>query len=102
MNYETLSSASASPTGTVADSRGNYRRTLTDFRALDRALSSGDLAAAREAFIRLQEDSPPLAEAASRDPFPHDNFHLRALKALGRALISGDLPGAKRAFHQFQ
>ncbi|MBI2517013.1 MAG: hypothetical protein HYV95_08860 [Opitutae bacterium] len=81
---------------------GNYRRILSDYRALDHALLAGDLPRAREAFARLQEDSPPIAAALSNHPFPTGNAHLRALKELGRSLLNGDLPGAKQAFHQFQ
>jgi len=102
MNSETALSVPPPVSGPVPNAKGNYRRTFADYLALDRALAIDDLRAAREAFARLQEDSPPLAQAVSTDPFPHDNFHLRALKELGRALVSGDLRRAKHAFHRFQ
>jgi hypothetical protein len=89
---------SANPFG---GSPRDYRWTYSDFRALDRALVSDDLDAARDAFARLQEDSSVLAEAVSNHPFPSDTPHLRAIKELGRYLLSGDLPGAKMAFHRF-
>lgn len=79
----------------------NSPRTFADIRALDRALIQEDLPAARAAFNRLQEDSPVIAEALSRHPFPAETRPLRALKALGRCLLSGDLPRARRAFELF-
>jgi len=69
---------------------------------MENALLSGDLAAAREAFTRLIEDSPPLAELLSKNPFPRDNFRLRAFKKLGRCLTNGDLQGAKVAAEEYQ
>ena len=102
MNSETVLSALPHGAGASVHGKGNYRRTFADYLALDRALAVDDLKAARAAFARLQEDSPPIAEAVSSHPFPHDNFHLRALKELGRALMTGDLRRAKHAFHRFQ
>ena len=81
---------------------GKYWRTYTDFSALEHALLSGDLSAARDAFDRLKEDSPTIAAALSRDPFPNDNCRLRAFKELGRCLLARDLHGAKLAAQQFQ
>ncbi|HVU18646.1 MAG TPA: hypothetical protein VHD32_17210 [Candidatus Didemnitutus sp.] len=81
--------------------RGSYRRTFSDFLALDRALMADDLVAAQEAFARLQDDSIELADAVSRHPFPSDTPHVRALKDLGRALIDGDLMGAKKSLLRF-
>lgn len=84
-----------------AELSGNYRRTYADIRALDRALILEDLPAARDAFNRLQKDSPLIAEAVSHDPIPVRSRPLRALKALGRCLLRGNLPGARRAFELF-
>ena len=69
---------------------------------MENALLSGDLQAARDAFTRLIEDSPPLADLLSRNPLPHENGHLRAFKELGRCLHSGDLQGAKVAAEEYQ
>jgi hypothetical protein len=80
---------------------GSHRRIYADIRALDRALVSEDLTAARAAFIRLQEDSPLIAEAVSHDPFPVKTRPQAALKTLDRCLLSGDRPGAPPAFDAF-
>jgi hypothetical protein len=84
-----------------AEINGNYRRTLSDYHALDRALLASDLSGACTAFTRLQVDLPGLATSLSGDPFRGENSHLRALRALGRCLLSGNLQRAKRAFRQF-
>lgn len=89
--------AGSSGTATIRASRRLY----ADISALDRALVLSDLAAARAAFDRLQEDSPLIADAVSHDPFPVKTRPLRALKTLGRCLLSGDLPRARRAFESF-
>ncbi|HEY8996205.1 MAG TPA: hypothetical protein VIM71_16180 [Lacunisphaera sp.] len=80
---------------------GNYRRTYADLRALDRALILEDLSAARDAFNRLQQDSPLIAKVMSRELFPIKSRPLRAIKALGRCLLRGNLSAARRAFELF-
>ena len=69
---------------------------------MENALLAGDIVAAREAFARLIEDAPPLAEMLSRNPFPRNNCRLRAFKKLGRCLLTGDLKGAKVAAEEYQ
>lgn len=81
---------------------GTYHRTYSDFRSMENALLSGDVVAARDAFARLIEDSPPLAELLSRNPFPQKNGRLRAFQKLGRCLHSGDLHGALVAAEEYQ
>ena|ERR1035437_3514881 len=82
--------------------KGTYRRTYADFRGMESALLLGDVQAAREAFSRLIEDSPPLAAMLSKNPFPQDNPRLRAFKELGHCLQNGDLEGAKVAAEEYQ
>ena len=101
MLNETLPHVSARVSQSGTELPRNYRRTFADIRALDRALVEEDLPAARAAFSRLQEDSPLIAEAVSRDPFPVKTRPLRALKTLGRCLLIGDLPRARQAFEMF-
>jgi hypothetical protein len=97
-----LVTTGGTPGGTSAHSSGKYRRTFTDFRSLERALLFDDCLAARDAFTRLIEDSPLLAETFSRNPFPQDSTRVRSFKELGRSLQNGDLHGAKRAYELFQ
>lgn len=101
MLTEIASTVSAPVTSSGTEIPGNYRRTYADIRALDRALARDDLPAAREAFSRLQEDSPLIAGAVSHDPFPVKTRPLQALKDLGHCLLRGDLAGAKQAFDLF-
>lgn len=102
MLTETPHAVSARDHGRETDPRRNAsRRTYADIRALDRALVLDDLPAARAAFRRLQEDSPFIAAALSRDPFPIKTRPLQALQTLGRCLLRGNLPGARRAFEMF-
>lgn len=77
------------------------RRLYADIRALDRALVLADLPGARAAFARMQEDSPVIAEAVTRDPFPIEPRPIRALQTLAHCLLRGNLPGARRAFELF-
>ncbi len=77
------------------------RRLYADIRALDRALLQADLSAARAAFERMQRDSPVIADAVSRHPFPAEPRPIRALQTLARCLLQGNLPGARRAFELF-
>jgi hypothetical protein len=101
MLTETDPRVSARVTSGIEQVRNN-RRIYTDIRALDRALVSEDLTAARAAFNQLQEDSPLIAGAVSHDPFPvKARRPLRALQTLERCLASGDLPGARQAFDSF-
>lgn len=86
---------------TQSGPHGNTRRVYADIRALDRALVLADLPAARQAFTRLQTDSPFIADALSRDPFPPRTRPLKALKVLGRCLVKGNLTGARQAFEMF-
>ena len=103
MNPKTvLQSIATNVARTVTDLPGNYRQTYSDFRALERALFADDLAVAREAYIRIQTDSPSISAALSRNPFPVDNRRLRAFKKLGHCLMVGDLNGARQAATKFQ
>jgi hypothetical protein len=99
MITETAPHVSASVT--QGGPHGNYRRIYADMRALDRALVLADLPAARQAFTRLQTDSPFIADALSRDPFPAKTRPLKALKVLGRCLRKDNLTGARQAFELF-
>jgi hypothetical protein len=69
---------------------------------MENALLAGDVQSAREAFTRLIDDSPPLADLLSRNPFPQENGRLRAFKELGRCLNSGDIQGARVAAEEYQ
>ncbi|MDQ5980545.1 MAG: hypothetical protein QG602_3522 [Verrucomicrobiota bacterium] len=84
-----------------AGAPGNAHRTFAEIRALDRALALADIAAARQAFTRLQQNSPVIAEALSREPFTVKTRPLKALKVLGHCLLKGNLAGARRAFELF-
>ncbi|RXK54513.1 hypothetical protein ESB00_01025 [Oleiharenicola lentus] len=92
------------PARSGRDDAGLYRtsrRLYADIRALDRALVQADLSAARAAFERMQQDSPVIAEAVSRHPFPTEPRPSRALQTLARCLLQGNLTGARRAFELF-
>jgi hypothetical protein len=101
MLTETSPQVSAGVTQSGPELSGNYRRTYANMRALDRALALADLPAARRAFDRLQSDSPFIADALSRDPFPAKTRPLKALKVLGHCLLKGNLTGARHAFELF-
>ena len=101
MHTETPHRASVRVSGREAALPRLSRRLYADIRALDRALVLADLPAARAAFERMQQDSPVIADAVSRHPFPTEPRPIRALQALGRSLLRGNLPRARRAFELF-
>ena len=86
-------------TGVQANSAFQQRR--NDFQALSKALQSGDLAGAQQAFASLQQDGPKRAQNAQNGS-GGDSKVGDAFKALGQALQSGDLAGAQQAFASLQ
>lgn len=96
-----FSPVAAEDHGTLSPEK-TYRRIYADFRSMENALFSGNIEAARDAFTRLIDESPPLAELLSRNPFPKNNSRLRAFKEFGRCLGSGDLRGARLAAEKYQ
>jgi hypothetical protein len=101
MLTETTPRVSAEVTQGGAAQRRYDRRTYVNMCALDRALARSDLSAARQAFDRLQTESPFIAEALSRDPFPQKTRPLKALRVLGHCLLKGNLAGARHAIEHF-
>lgn len=102
MNPETLFPPATGEVLCEGKLQGKYRRTYTDYCALERALLADNIGAALDAFVRLLEDAPSLAEALSRVPFPTDSSRLLAFQELGHCLVTDDLKGAKRALMRFQ
>ncbi|MBI1777946.1 MAG: hypothetical protein HYR63_21625 [Proteobacteria bacterium] len=75
---------------------------LANFKALQEAVKSGDLAGAKKAFAALQKS----AQLGGQDPNgqlfgPNDQLN-NDFKALGDALDAGNLPDAKKAFAKLQ
>jgi hypothetical protein len=77
-----------------------------DLRGLQKALASGSLAAAQQAFSRFQQDLQGIRPQTggvrpSADVNPQSTTRADA-EALQKALNSGDLPAAERAFIRLQ
>jgi len=76
------------------DNTNPYAQVKQDFQNLGKALQSGNLSDAQQAFATLQQDSPSSGQSkGSSNTAMHD---------LGNALQSGDLSGAQQAFAQIQ
>lgn len=65
----------------------------SDFKALEQALNSGDLAGAQKAYSTIQQNAP---DKSGNNPFSTD------FNAVGQALSSGDLGTAQSAFAKLQ
>lgn len=77
-----------------------------DLRGLQKALASGNLGAAQQAFNRFQQDLQGIRPQqngvqASADVNPQSATR-NDLEALQKALNSGDLPAAEQAFQQLR
>ncbi|HVY70946.1 MAG TPA: hypothetical protein VHH73_13520 [Verrucomicrobiae bacterium] len=66
---------------------------MKDFKALDRALQSGDLQAAQDAFATFQKDT----QNRPKPPGGENSQAARNFQTLQSALQSGDLQGAQKA-----
>ncbi len=76
-----------------------FRQRANDFQALAKALESGDLEAAKEAFASIQANAPkgpPPGEGSGREKIK------AGFEALAEALESGNIEDAKAAFETLQ
>jgi hypothetical protein len=90
-----------SPT-TLQNSRQQWQQ---DFQSLGKALQSGDLSGAQEAFQALQQlrSNAPMLQTGQTGQAKSSSNPLSAdVSALGSALQSGDLSGAQAAFSKLQ
>ena len=76
-----------------------YIQAKQDFLNLGKALQSGNLADAQQAFATLQQDATTTAQSQGSQ---NSNSSSQAMKDLGDALQSGDLTAAQKAFAQLQ
>ena len=76
-----------------------FRQRFNDLQALGKALESGDLEAAKEAFASLQANAPkgpPPGQGSGKDKIKAD------IETLAKALEAGDIEEAKAAFETLQ
>lgn len=71
----------------------------SQFDQLDKALDSGDLAAAKKAFNAIQQNAPQGAPQGDQSPMAQMKSKI---DQLGQALDSGDLAAAKKAYSAIQ
>ena len=89
----------ASTSNTYQTSSTNpYAQVKQDFQNLGKALQSGNLSDAQQAFATLQQDSPTSGQPQGNQSSNASN----PMQDLGNALQSGDLSGAQTAFAQMQ
>ena len=76
-----------------------YAQVKQDIQDLGKALQSGNLSDAQQAFNTLQQDSSASSQTQGGQNSSSSN---QAMQNLGTALQSGDLSGAQQAFAQMQ
>jgi hypothetical protein len=76
-----------------------YAQVKQDFQNLGKALQSGNLSDAQQAFATLQQDIPGSSQSQGSQGSNSSN---QEMQDLGSALQSGDLSGAQKAFAQMQ
>ena len=99
MNIASYTSA-ARPEATDHENRvaGGFRHHMKDFKALDRALQSGDAAASEAAFTTLQDDLQAAQKKHKASPLLDESTQVgKDFKALQVAVQSGDLEVAREA-----
>jgi hypothetical protein len=82
------------------DIQNVFHQRAGDFRALGKALRSGDLQGAQDAFAALQKDFQNGSNASTEgsQPFSQNTQAATDFQALQSALQSGDLSTAQKAF----
>ena len=75
-----------------------YAQVKLDFQNLGKALQSGNLSDAQQAFATLQQDTPTTGQSQGSQSSNSSN----PMQDLGNALQSGDLTGAQQAFAKMQ
>jgi hypothetical protein len=98
MNSITRVSAIASQYRT--DTQSSWQQRTNDFEALQSALRSGNLWAAQQAFMTLQQNSSQAASTSNA--FGQNSQAAIAFQALESALDSGNLSAAQQAFATLQ
>ena len=76
-----------------------YIQVKQDFQNLGKALQSGNLSDAQQAFATLQQDSATVGQSQGSQ---NSNSSKQVMQNLGDSLQSGDLSGAQKAFAQLQ
>jgi hypothetical protein len=80
--------------------QNSWQQRVNGFEALQNALQSGDLRAARQALATLEESGSQTASASNG--FSRDSLADGAFQALQGALNSGNLSAARQAFATVQ
>jgi hypothetical protein len=71
---------------------------MRNFKALDMALETGDLASAQSAFSAIQQNMPSAPNVSTQSQPTSDDAMGKAFQSLSDALGKGDLSGAQTAF----
>lgn len=80
----------------AADIQNKFQQFRTDFQQLSKALQSGDLAGAQQAYTSLMQ----VVQAGAQNK--QDSTISNDFAALGQALQSGDMTAAQKAFSTLQ
>jgi len=95
----TVNSISSTPNAYQPDVQSAWKQRTQDFKALQTALQSGDLAGAQQAFAALQKDKTGAAQSSTgASPSTDNSQGSKDFQALQTALSSGNLAAAQQAF----
>ncbi len=83
--------------------RSEHKQRVQDFKALQSALKTGDLAGAQTAFASFQKDLQNASQTGGKRPPLDPNSQAgQDIQALETALKSGDIDSAQKAFAAFR
>lgn len=91
-------SVTSSASALSATNQNPWAQQKNEFQQLGKALQSGDLAGAQQAFSALQQNTPQGLSSQNAQ----GNSAQSPFAALGQALQSGNLSAAQQAFSQLQ
>ena len=102
-----ISSASSSSCACQTEAPNGRKQGMQDFKALQKALQSGDIDAAKKAFEAFQKDLQASATNSSKSNskklrFDPDSQVGKDFQAVSDALSSGDITAAQTAFATFK
>lgn len=100
MDFSSISSSYGS--SSLDPAGASFQKRKNDAMALEKALKSGDLDAAKKAFETFKKNVPKPPSASDQEKTPLGTNPALDIKAVGEALKAGDIEAAQKAFKAFK